>query len=102
MLAVLVLAAVNFDNQAFFQTHEIQYITAERVLATKLQAVDLRTTQSLPQAFFGLCRILSQIAAELAMIAGTVILALHVTMPAYPFPAPFGGASRYASTQSSG
>lgn len=47
------LAAVDLDDQAFFQTNEICREDADWVLAPKTEAVDLTTAERAPETPFG-------------------------------------------------
>lgn len=77
-----VLTAIEFDNQPFLQTYEINNVITQRLLSSKFKPIDLRQTQFSPKQAFAVCRILSQLPCSRARLAN---------IPPYPYLSPQGG-----------
>jgi len=72
---IQMLAAVEFDNQPTLHTDEIKNVIAERVLATKLAALQTLCAQMHPQSLFGVRRGPAQFALQSAFADRLVGLA---------------------------
>ena len=90
MLAVQMLAAIDFHNQAFFNAHEVKHIAFEWMLATKPETGKLTAAQASPQVSFGIYRVLPQFPPKIPVGDGVVILSFHVmnATPSPPRPSP--------------
>jgi hypothetical protein len=51
---ITMLSAVDLDDQVALETHEINNVWADRLLASELEAVQPAVTQSLPQSLLGI------------------------------------------------
>jgi hypothetical protein len=94
LLAVLRLAAINFDNQSHFQAHKVEYKIHEWMLAAEFETRDLSPTQALPQAIFCVSHMAAQVALQRIVDDRMVCLAFHLVIlcllftPSPPRPSP--------------
>jgi hypothetical protein len=54
------LAAVNFDNDLFFETHKINDVRTDRFLSPEFETAQLSVAKILPHFPFGIRHIFSQ------------------------------------------
>jgi hypothetical protein len=64
LLAVLMLAAIHFNNQWPFQAHKVEHKIQEWMLAAEFETRDLPPTQALPQAIFCVSHMAAQFALQ--------------------------------------
>ncbi len=86
------LAAVQLDDQAPFEAHEIHDVISQRELPAKFQRLERAAAKFLPEKVLGLGRRASE-------ISGTVLVASHMSAPSPLAPLPRGerGARRQMS-----
>jgi hypothetical protein len=93
LLAVLMLAAINLNNQSLFQAYKVKHKIQEWMLA-EFETRDLSAAQALPQAILSIRHMASQSALKRTVDDRTVCLPLHpcilflLATPSPPQPSP--------------
>lgn len=80
LFAVLMLAAIHFDNQPLFEAHKVEHKIQEWMLAAEFETRDLPTTQAVPQVILGIRHMASQFALKRIVDDRTVCLPLHASI----------------------
>ena len=87
MLRVHVLPAVDFNDQSCFKTNEIQNEIAKWMLTPEFVAIELTTTQPLPQQLFSIGQVAAKCSLQPVIEYEGVCLAFHF-YPLEPIPTP--------------
>lgn len=72
MLRLLVLRAIEFDDEPLSEADEVDDVRAERRLSAKFVAVDLAGAQEEPEAPFGFRGLIAKLAGEIALVGVAV------------------------------
>ena len=77
LLTILMLTAIHLHNQLLLQAGEIQHKIQKRMLTAELETRELPTTQTAPQAMFGVRHTPTQRTLKRIVDDGSIGLAFH-------------------------
>jgi hypothetical protein len=78
---ISMLTAVELDGQMRFQTHEVEDVAAEWMLAAELPSVELTVAQSGPQTLLGAGQVGAELAWQAVLLCFLIRLSLHGLAP---------------------
>jgi hypothetical protein len=78
---ISMLAAVELDGQMRLQTHEVEDVAAERMLAAELPSIELTVAQPGPQTLLGAGQVGAELAWQAVLLCFLIRLSLHGLAP---------------------